>query len=363
MAEAQPAAAAAAANDGALSRPLVHGTDPVNLVERILRLRVYESAYWQQYCFGVNAADLVDRAADLEYIGATASETNKPTPFICLLVKMLQIAPELAISRAMLDNEEFKYMRALAAMYVRMTARPADVYRLLEPLMSDYRKLRVQTKVGWELTTMDDFIDTLLEEDMACSIALPRLALRSVLVQARLLPPERQTVLRDKIANGGLADDASIPSLLDDVGDLEGESENGDDNSSRSDASSVEEPSLATKRARNEMSVSHDETPKRVRQDDNVAETHVELVTTRDDDNVNFDKKEDENSESDDSDDVLTKSSKKKSKKEKKSKHKREHNEKKEKKKKKKKKKGKKDDKKDKPAKTLFVKGLKQHSA
>jgi pre-mRNA-splicing factor 38A len=33
-------------------------------------------------------------------------------------------------------------MRALAAIYIRMTFSAAEVYELLEPLMKDYRKLR-----------------------------------------------------------------------------------------------------------------------------------------------------------------------------------------------------------------------------
>jgi hypothetical protein len=37
-----------------------------------------------------------------------------------------------------------RYLRALAAMYIRMTFRPVDVYELLEPLLKDYRKLRTR---------------------------------------------------------------------------------------------------------------------------------------------------------------------------------------------------------------------------
>src|SRR5260370_40391678 len=37
-----------------------------------------------------------------------------------------------------------RYLRALAAMYVRMTFRAAEVYALLEPLLKDYRKLRLR---------------------------------------------------------------------------------------------------------------------------------------------------------------------------------------------------------------------------
>jgi hypothetical protein len=35
-----------------------------------------------------------------------------------------------------------RYLRALAAMYIRMTFRAVDVYEMLEPLLKDYRKLR-----------------------------------------------------------------------------------------------------------------------------------------------------------------------------------------------------------------------------
>ena len=37
-----------------------------------------------------------------------------------------------------------RYLRALAVMYIRMTFRAVDVYEMLEPLLKDYRKLRVR---------------------------------------------------------------------------------------------------------------------------------------------------------------------------------------------------------------------------
>lgn len=36
-------------------------------------------------------------------------------------------------------------MRALAAMYVRMTFRAVEVYEILEPLLKDYRKIRLRS--------------------------------------------------------------------------------------------------------------------------------------------------------------------------------------------------------------------------
>jgi hypothetical protein len=38
-----------------------------------------------------------------------------------------------------------RYLRALAAMYIRMTFRPVEAFELLEPLMKDYRKLRMRS--------------------------------------------------------------------------------------------------------------------------------------------------------------------------------------------------------------------------
>ena len=38
-----------------------------------------------------------------------------------------------------------RYLRALAAMYVRMTFRAVEVYDLLEPLLKDFRKLRMRS--------------------------------------------------------------------------------------------------------------------------------------------------------------------------------------------------------------------------
>jgi len=38
-----------------------------------------------------------------------------------------------------------RYLRALAATYIRMTFRAVEVYDLLEPLLRDFRKLRMRS--------------------------------------------------------------------------------------------------------------------------------------------------------------------------------------------------------------------------
>jgi pre-mRNA-splicing factor 38A len=43
-----------------------------------------------------------------------------------------------------LPNLLLRYLRALAAFYVRMTFRPVDIYEVLEPMLRDYGKLRMR---------------------------------------------------------------------------------------------------------------------------------------------------------------------------------------------------------------------------
>ena len=55
------------------NRKDVHGTDPQFLIEKILRERIYESVYWKEKMFGVNAEIMVDRGSELTCIGGANS--------------------------------------------------------------------------------------------------------------------------------------------------------------------------------------------------------------------------------------------------------------------------------------------------
>lgn len=95
---------------------------------------------------------------------------------------MLQIQPEKDIIVEFIKNEEFKYVRALGALYMRLTGSSLDCYKYLEPLFNDNRKLRRQNKQGkFELINMDEFIDDLLREERCCDVILPRIQKRHVL--------------------------------------------------------------------------------------------------------------------------------------------------------------------------------------
>jgi len=171
--------------------PLIRGQNPALLLETALRDRITDSLYWKEQCFGLNAATLLDRAVELTYIGGTYGVSMKPTPFICLIFKLLTLVPEKDIILEYLNHggEEWKYLRALAALYVRLTFEPADIYKTLEPFLEDYRKLRRRRKESYVLTHMDEFIDELLTKDRSCGTSLWKLPARQLLEDLDQLEP------------------------------------------------------------------------------------------------------------------------------------------------------------------------------
>ena len=159
----------------------IHSQNPAHLLEKAVRDRITDSYYWKEQCFAINEATLCDRAVDLTYIGGTYGQ-QKPTPFLCLCLKLLQLIPGRDIVLEYLHQTEFKYLSALAAFYVRLTFDAKDVYLTLEPLLSDYRKLRRRTKEGgYSLTYIDQFIDDLLTKDRVCGTSLRKLPRRTIL--------------------------------------------------------------------------------------------------------------------------------------------------------------------------------------
>lgn len=87
----------------------IRGTNPQNLVEKILRSKIYQNTYWKEQCFGLTAETLVDKAMELDHLGGTYGGNRKPTPFMCLVMKMLQIQPEKEIVIEFIKNEDYKY--------------------------------------------------------------------------------------------------------------------------------------------------------------------------------------------------------------------------------------------------------------
>lgn len=121
----------------------LRGQHPTHFIEKIIRERIFDSLYWKENCFAVNAASLLDLAANLTHIGGVFSN-QKPTEFLCLALKLLQIQPDMDIINEYIKQEEFKYIRALGAFYLRLVGSATTVYESLEPLLQDFRKLRIR---------------------------------------------------------------------------------------------------------------------------------------------------------------------------------------------------------------------------
>ncbi|KAI8840275.1 PRP38 family-domain-containing protein [Chytridium lagenaria] len=181
----------------------VHGMNPQFLIEKIVRTRIYDAIYWKEHCFALTAETVIDKAVNLHCIGGSYGN-QRPTDFLCLILKMLQLQPEKPIVRLYLMNEEHKYLTALAALYLRLTFSSLECYTHLEPLLMDKRKLRIRLPDGkYSLTYMDEFADNLLRQDRVCDIILPHINRRSVHVdlkelEIRVSPLEEDLEMMDE---------------------------------------------------------------------------------------------------------------------------------------------------------------------
>ena len=98
-----------------------------------------------------------------------------------------------------LQQREFKYLTALAAFYVRLTFETTEVYKVLEPFLGDWRKLRRRTREGgWRIDWMDQFVDDLLVKDRVCATSLRKLPNRMILEDLGQLEV-RESPLGDEI--------------------------------------------------------------------------------------------------------------------------------------------------------------------
>lgn len=169
----------------------VHGTNPQYLIEKIIRTRIYDSKYWKEFCTLLNSALVLERAVDdLRYVGGTYGGNVKPTPFLCLVLKLLQIQPQKEIVYLYIEQPDFKYLRALGAFYLRLVGSAVEVYSKLEPLLKDYRKLRLIDKTHkFSLLHLDELIDNLLREERVFDVMLPRLTKRHVLEENKEIEP------------------------------------------------------------------------------------------------------------------------------------------------------------------------------
>ena len=161
----------------------------ISSVELILRNRVFNSYYWKEKCFGLTSETIIDKILELKYIGGMNHSSNQPTDFICLFIKLLQLNPSEEIIDEYLSDPDLKYLRALTALFIRFAYPPYKIYTKLEKLYCDYKKLVILKSKGYAIIHMDEYIDSLLNDEHIFEISLPKIPKRSVLEENGELSP------------------------------------------------------------------------------------------------------------------------------------------------------------------------------
>ena len=70
---------------------------------------IHNTIYLLLYVLLCPAELLVDKAMALDHIGGVFGGNIKPCPFLCLILKMLQIQPSKDIVIEFIKNPDFKY--------------------------------------------------------------------------------------------------------------------------------------------------------------------------------------------------------------------------------------------------------------
>lgn len=164
-----------------------------NLVEPIVRHRVQDSLFYKQHLHLTNEQTILNVIVDhVQFVGGTDS-SNRPSPFLCCLVRLLEIEPSPEIVELYLTQNgfnEFKYLTALSLVYCRMLG-GSKFFELYDRYIVDYRKLRFQDKqfqlvngapVHYSIKCMDELVDDLIESERVVDIKIPHLAPRLLYV-------------------------------------------------------------------------------------------------------------------------------------------------------------------------------------
>ncbi len=162
----------------------------MQLIDKMTRHHIFNCRYWKQECFALNAETFIDKAIKIKYIGGLYSGSKKPTKFLCLVFKLLQMNLPKEIALQYLKARDYKYLNAIALLYLRLILKGVDAFETLEPFYNDNRKLRLRNMIGeFSIIYVDQFIDNLLRQQIFMGISLPFLPKRAALEQQQALEP------------------------------------------------------------------------------------------------------------------------------------------------------------------------------
>ncbi|RLV96198.1 Pre-mRNA-splicing factor 38 [Spathaspora sp. JA1] len=174
------------------------------LIEPIIRHRIQDSIFYKQYLYLSNEATLLPIITEhVQYISGMDS-SGRPSPFICCLLRMLELEPSSDMIDTYLTQlgfNEFKYLTALTLIYIRLVYSSEIIYEKFDRYFQDFRKLRIKLKspifnevklpITYGLTYFDEWVDDLLTKERVIDIILPRLMPRIKFVENGVLPPRQ----------------------------------------------------------------------------------------------------------------------------------------------------------------------------
>lgn len=164
------------------------------LVEPIVRQRILDLLFYKQHLHTANEAALLAVAAHEVHFVAGTDAMGRPSPFLCCLLRMLELEPAADIVRLFLEQNgyaEFKYVTALALVYCRMAWSSADFFKVHDEYIADYRRLRrmlhsPRFEEGiprhYDVFCVDELADELAEKGRVVDLAMPHLTPRLVLI-------------------------------------------------------------------------------------------------------------------------------------------------------------------------------------
>ncbi|CAH2350889.1 pre-mRNA-splicing factor 38 [[Candida] railenensis] len=169
-------------------------TNLSHIVERIVRDRILDSLFYKQYLYLTNESTILPIIIqNVKYLAGTDA-MGRPSPFICCLLRLLELKPSREIVELCLNQSQFKYLTAIMLTYVRFafatTEGDVEIYQLLESFYPDYRKLRFQLKypqtidgkqLRYTIGYIDDWVYQLLTKERVLDLILPRIRSRSSL--------------------------------------------------------------------------------------------------------------------------------------------------------------------------------------
>jgi len=103
----------------------------MTVIDKTTRNRIFNSRFWKEECFALNAESIIDKAVKIKCIGGLYGGSKKPSKFLCLVLKMLQMNLSKEIALLYLAERDYKYLTAMAMMYLRLTVKAPEIYHIL----------------------------------------------------------------------------------------------------------------------------------------------------------------------------------------------------------------------------------------